>query len=111
MRIDCKRGVGVLPHMWSKCIGAGRACEGLRAKWQEQLRMAKAECGFEYICFHGLLAEDMFPCQMVHGKLQYNWYYIDSLYDFLLEIGVRPIVEFGFMPPALASGILHLRFR
>lgn len=104
MKIDCKRSMGVLPHMWSKCIGAGRACEGLRAKWQEQLRIARQECGFEYIRFHGLLAEDMFPCQVVKGKLQYNWYYIDSLYDFLLEIGVRPIVEFGFMPPALASG-------
>lgn len=102
--IDCSKSIGVLPHMWSKCVGAGRACEGLRAKWQEQLREAKKECGFEYIRFHGLLAEDMFVCQMVNGKLVYNWYYIDALYDFLLEIGVRPIVEFGFMPPVLASG-------
>lgn len=66
--------------------------------------MAKAECGFEYIRFHGLLAEDMFVCHAVGGKLQYNWYYIDALHDFLLATGVRPIVEFGFMPPALASG-------
>ncbi len=102
--IDCSRSIGVLPHMWSKCVGAGRACEGLRAKWQEQLREAKNECGFAYIRFHGLLAEDMFVCQMVNGKLVYNWYYVDALYDFLLEIGMRPMVEFGFMPPALASG-------
>ncbi len=104
MMINCSKSIGALPHMWSKCVGAGRACEGLRAKWQEQLREAKKECGFEYIRFHGLLAEDMFVCQMVNGKLVYNWYYIDALYDFLLEIGMRPIVEFGFMPPALASG-------
>lgn len=93
-----------IPHMWSKCVGAGRACEGLRTKWQEQLRLAVKECGFEYIRFHGLLSDDMFVCHMVNGKIQYNWYYIDSLYDFLLEIGIRPIVEFGFMPPLLASG-------
>ena len=65
---------------------------------------AKRECGFEYIRFHGLLAEDMFVCHEVNGRIQYNWYYIDALYDFLLETGVRPVVEFGFMPPALASG-------
>ena len=102
--IDCRIAQGAFPHMWSKCIGAGRACEGLRAHWQQQLRQAKAECGFEYIRFHGLLAEDMFVCRRVGEQIHYNWYYIDALYDFLLETGVRPIVEFGFMPPALASG-------
>lgn len=46
----------------------------------------------------------MFVCRRVGEKIHYNWYYIDALYDFLLETGIRPIVEFGFMPPALASG-------
>ena len=46
----------------------------------------------------------MFVCHEVNGRIQYNWYYIDALYDFLLEAGVRPVVEFGFMHPALASG-------
>ena len=93
-----------LPHMWSKCIGAGRAAEGLRAGWQKQLRQAKKECGFEYIRFHGLLAEDMFVCERRDEKIYFNWQYIDELFDFLMEIQVRPVVEFGFMPPALASG-------
>ena len=35
-----------LPHMWSKCIGAGRAAEGLRAGWQKQLRQAKNTFAF-----------------------------------------------------------------
>ena len=46
----------------------------------------------------------MFVYHEVNGRIQYNWYYIDALYDFLLEAGVRPVVEFGFMHPALASG-------
>ncbi len=104
MMIDCKQKGTVLPHMWSMCIGAGRACEGLRAKWQEQLRQAVQECGFSYIRFHGLLAEDMFPVSIVDDQLHYNWTYIDQLYDALLEIPIRPIVALGFMPPALASG-------
>ncbi len=99
MIIRCNEAINPLPHMWSKCIGAGRACEGLRAHWQDQLRQAKQECGFEYIRFHGLLAEDMFVCHQIDGEIRYQWHYIDALYDFLLEIGVRPIVEFGFMPP------------
>lgn len=104
LNIDFRKKGKALPQMWSKCIGAGRACEGLRADWQKQLKTAVKECGFEYIRFHGLLTEDMFVYREVNGKAHYNWYYIDSLYDFLLETGIRPIVEFGFMPPELASG-------
>lgn len=104
MRVNCKKEGKYLPHTWSMCIGAGRACEGLRAEWQRQLKETVQECGFRYIRFHGLLAEDMFPVSDEKGELQYNWYYIDQLYDALLEIGIRPIVELGFMPPALANG-------
>ena len=104
INIDYGKKGKPLPHMWSKCIGAGRACEGLRADWQKQLKTAVEECGFEYIRFHGLLAEDMFVYREESGIEHYNWYYIDSLYDFLLETGIRPLVEFGFMPSDLASG-------
>ena len=104
MKVNCKSEGKVLSHTWSKCVGAGRACEGLRKEWQRQLQETVKQCGFSYIRFHGLLAEDMFPVMKGTDGLRYNWYYIDQLYDDLLEIGIRPIVETGFMPPALASG-------
>lgn len=104
MTVDSRAPGTLLPHLWSKCIGAGRACEGLRAAWRDQLRAAVRDCGFQYIRFHGLLAEDMFPVSVVGGRLFYHWTYIDQLFDALQDIGIRPVVEFGFMPPALASG-------
>ncbi|MES2277221.1 MAG: glycoside hydrolase [Bacteroidota bacterium] len=95
----------ILDRNFARCVGAGRANEGLRADWQRQLTMAKRECGFEYIRFHGLLADDMGVYKEdKNGVPQYNWQYIDELYDFLLRIKVRPFVEIGFMPNALASG-------
>ena len=39
-----------------------------------------------------------------NGKPEYNWQYIDELYDFLHRIGMKPFVELGFMPNGLASG-------
>lgn len=89
---------------WRKCIGAGRANEGLRADWQEQLRKVKKDCGFEYIRMHGLLHDDMGVYFEQNGKAIYNWQYIDALYDFLLSIDIKPFVELSFMPKALASG-------
>lgn len=98
--------VGVpLPHFWSKCVGAGRAAEGLRTDWQKQLKKSVDECGFEYLRFHGLLTDDM---GIVHrradGSIGYQFAYVDSLFDAMLDIGIRPFVEFGFMPKTMASG-------
>ena len=44
---------------YTKCITFGRAREGLRSDFQEQLRELQSEIGFEYIRFHGLFHDDM----------------------------------------------------
>jgi xylan 1,4-beta-xylosidase len=107
MSIICAVGVGTvarpLRHYWSECVGAGRANEGLRAAWQDQLRLAVKECRFRYIRFHGLFHDDMFVLRVRDGKETYNWQYIDELFDFLLETGIRPFVELGFCPHDIAT--------
>lgn len=91
--------------MFEFCVGAGRANEGLRADWQRQLRRAHDECGFRYIRFHGLFTDDMgVYFEDKQGNPIYNWQYVDELFDFLESIGMKPFVELGFMPGALASG-------
>jgi xylan 1,4-beta-xylosidase len=91
--------------MYNFCVGAGRANEGLRADWQRQLRRVREECGFRYIRFHGLFCDDMGVYQEDReGRSIYNWQYVDELFDFLESIGMKPFVELGFMPSALASG-------
>jgi xylan 1,4-beta-xylosidase len=103
--LDFSREKGHLNTMFSECIGAGRANEGLRADWQQQLAWVKKECGFRYIRMHGLLTDDMGVYKEDNnGNPQYNYMYVDVLFDFLQSIGIKPFVELGFMPSALASG-------
>lgn len=59
MVIDFQKKGKNLKHTWSYCVGAGRANEGLRADWQQQLKVVVEECGFHYLRFHGLLHDDM----------------------------------------------------
>jgi xylan 1,4-beta-xylosidase len=101
---DLGRAAGPMNRMFNFCVGAGRANEGLRADWQRQLRRVHAECGFRYIRFHGLFCDDMGVYFEEKGRPVYNWQYIDELFDFLHSIGMKPFVELGFMPGALASG-------
>ena len=92
-----------LKHFWCFCTGAGRANEGLRADWQDHLRLAVKECGFKYIRFHGLYHDDMFVYREEKGRAIYNFQYVDQLFDTLLDIGIKPFVEFGFCPGDLAT--------
>ena len=105
------------PKYWIKCVGGGHAALGLRKDYQDHLKKVRDELGVEYIRFHGLLCEDMQVVRMpfyrsIPGyigrefkkRLSYSFYHIDQLFDFILSIGMKPIVEIGFMPEILASG-------
>lgn len=100
---DLQQTNGPLNTMFKFCVGAGRANEGLRADWQRQLTTAHRECGFRYIRMHGLFTDDM-GVYRDSGRPEYNWQYIDELFDFLESIGMKPFVELSFMPQGLASG-------
>ena len=103
--LDFNQIKGPLNTQFKECVGAGRANEGLRADWQKQLAYVHQECGFKYIRMHGLLTDDMGVYREDRdGNPQYNFQYIDVLYDSILSIGMKPFVELGFMPNALASG-------
>lgn len=105
IRANLEAPRGELTRVPKRCVGAGRVAEGLRADWQRQLRQVKSECGFEFLRMHGLLGDDMGVYREdAAGNVEYNWQYVDEVYDFLLGLGVKPFVELGFCPSALASG-------
>ena len=105
IEVDLNKIQGKLNKFFNESLGAGRANEGLRADWQQQLALAQQDCGFRYIRMHGLLVDDMAVYKEdKNGNPQYNYQCIDPLFDYLLSINVKPFVELGFMPSPLASG-------
>ncbi|MFG1827598.1 beta-xylosidase [Microbispora bryophytorum] len=114
LTIDGKRcDDSAFPHVWSRCIGAGRANEALRADWQRQFADVVEACGVQYIRFHGVFHDDMFVYRESYGggfgpdaplaEPVYTFSYVDKVFDFILDCGVRPFVELGFMPRELAT--------
>lgn len=89
---------------YQKCITFGRATEGLRADFQEQLIEMQREIGFEYVRFHGIFHDDMAVySEDKNGNPQLWFGYIDKLFDFLLDNGLKPLLELGFVPTELAT--------
>lgn len=102
-----------LRHIWSACVGAGRAHEALRADWQEHFREAVSTLGARYVRFHGIFHDDMFVYRANDGggfgpptpleRPVYTFSYVDKVFDAILDAGARPFVELGFMPRELAT--------
>ena len=91
-------------------VGSGHAGLMLRTANLEQLREIQKVIAFRYIRFHGIFDEDMRPVAYRDGVAIYDWSRIDSLYDALLALHIKPIVELSFMPKALASGSTTIFF-
>ncbi|HEX7958429.1 MAG TPA: glycosyl hydrolase family 39 [Terriglobales bacterium] len=97
------------PHFWEQMFGSGRAVLALREDYRKDLDEVHGITGFQYVRFHGIFDDDNGVYEEdSQGNPVYNFSYVDQIYDGLLQRGVKPFVEIGFMPKKLAaSPILH----
>lgn len=90
------------------CVGTGRMNLALRHEYYEQLKKVQKDIGFSYIRGHGLFCDDMavYHTYTEDGveKEEYNFQYIDLVFDSYLSLEIKPFVELGFMPGQMASG-------
>lgn len=101
---DASNNMTPFPHIWEECVGSGHALLALRADYREYLTRCRTELGFRSVRFHGLLDDDISTYSIVNGRPTYSFFNIDSIFDFLLSIDMRPMIEISFMPELLASG-------
>jgi xylan 1,4-beta-xylosidase len=99
--VDTARATGPLPHYWEKAAGSDRTVVGLREQWRQDLIRVQKETGIESVRCHGLFNDEMGIAQAGPGN--FNFLYVDQIYDFMLDHGVRPFVELSFMPEAFAT--------
>jgi len=94
-------------NAWRECVGTGRLSLALRKDYLESLALVQKEIGFRYIRGHGLLHDDVgiYREYEWEGETRalYNFTYLDQIFDSFLDLGLKPFVEIGFMPDALAS--------
>lgn len=100
--------IAQLGNAWRACVGTGRMNLSLRHDHVEAVRLARAEIGFEMIRGHGMLGDDMGVYRPYEWqgtqRTRYVFTYLDRVVDSYLAAGVRPFLELGFMPAALAVG-------
>jgi xylan 1,4-beta-xylosidase len=104
IEVDAKAQSHAFPHFWEQMFGSGRAVLALRDNYRQDLSAVRKATDFGYVRFHGIFDDDVGLFQIgADGKPEYNFSYVDQIYDGLLERGVKPFVELSFMPAAMTS--------
>lgn len=95
---------GGFPNRMLRMISVGRVLTCLRSDVQQQLRQAKADLRLDYVRMRDVFSDELFLYYEDEDRnARFNWVSIDTVFDFLLSIGVRPYIELGYMPAQLAS--------
>src|SRR5580704_17404988 len=89
-----------LSYMLSRDRTGGRV---IGPEVREALRIAHDELGVRAIRAHAILGDDLGVYTESGGRAVHDFSGVDRVYDQLMEIGLRPIVELSFMPRDLAS--------
>jgi xylan 1,4-beta-xylosidase len=85
-------GAEHLSHLLSTELTGGRE---IGVELREALRRVHDELGVRTVRAHGILDDDL-------GAGRHDFTGIDRVYDIVLDLGMRPVVELGYMPRDLA---------
>ena len=82
---------------------SARAAGTIGDEFAEALRLAHDELGVRAVRAHAILHDDLGVYREVDGEPVHDFSGVDRIYDRVLDLGLRPIVEVSFMPADLAS--------
>lgn len=113
VRMDAGRVTRPLPRPWQFMIGSehlsyvlNRASTGGRpigTELAEALRIMRTELGVRTVRAHAILCDDLGVYREIDGEPLYDFSRVDEVYDTIMALGLRPIVELSFMPRDLAA--------
>ncbi|ASW54979.1 xylan 1,4-beta-xylosidase [Plantactinospora sp. KBS50] len=113
LSVDGAAAGGPLHRPWQPMIGSERLSQllcrdtsGGREIGTEllaALRRMHDEIGVESVRAHSVLHDDLGVYREVDGQPVYDFDQVDEVYDLVLGVGLRPVVEIGFMPRDLAA--------
>lgn len=101
--VDVQKTSGPVDRFFDLSVGSDYPGTLIRDDSQAQLKVVTAELGFRYIRFHAIFHDVLGTVRVENGKTVYDWTKIDRLYDDLLARHIKPFVELGFTPEALAT--------
>ncbi len=100
---DADTVTGTLRHTWKNLMTVGSARDLLSETVRDEVRRMQREIGFRYIKLTGVFSDELrLYSETKEGKAVYSFAYLDRIFDFLSELGLKPLIQLSFMPRQLA---------
>jgi xylan 1,4-beta-xylosidase len=110
--VDAGTVVGPLDRVW-RMVGSERLSQlsmgddghgnHIGAEFAQALRLAHQDLGVTHVRAHAILHDDNAVVRRSRDDtLTFDFGEVDGIYDTILDIGLKPVVELSFMPAALA---------
>lgn len=110
--VDAAASLGELPRPWEPMIGSEHlsyllstdtvgGCE-IGAELRDALVLARDTWAVRAVRAHAILGDDLGVYREVDGAPVHDFTGVDRVFDALLGLGLRPVVELSFMPRDLA---------
>ncbi|MFH7042440.1 cellulase family glycosylhydrolase [Paucibacter sp. JuS9] len=106
--LDLSQARRPLDRFFDHCVGADYPGTLFREDSLSQLKTAVDELGFRYLRFHAIFHDVLKTVRRENGALIFDFTGIDKLYDAMLARRIRPLIELGFTPLALATSKLKI---
>jgi xylan 1,4-beta-xylosidase len=106
--IDVSQASKPLDRFFDLSVGSDYPGTLIRDDSMAHLKTAVDELGFRYIRFHAIFHDVLGTVRVENGKTVYDWTKLDELYDKLLARHIKPFVELGFTPKAMATSDLKI---
>jgi xylan 1,4-beta-xylosidase len=103
IEVDLSKARTPVDRFFDLSVGADFPGTLIRADSQAQLQTVANELGFRYLRFHDIFHDVLGTVRSDNGRIVYDWTQIDHLYDQLRAKRMRPFIELGFTPQALAT--------
>jgi len=101
---DADTVIASLRHTWKNLMTVGSARDLLSETVQEEVRRMQREIGFRYIKLTGVFSDELrLYSETKEGKAAYSFAYLDRIFDFLSELGLKPLIQLSYMPRQLAK--------
>jgi xylan 1,4-beta-xylosidase len=111
--VDAATSIGSLPRPWTPMIGSEHLShllsthttggQPIGADLAGALSIVREEVGVRAVRAHAILCDDLGVYREVDGVPVHDFSVVDEVYDRVLGLGLRPVVELSFMPRDLAS--------
>ncbi len=103
---DVSRITDRFRHKPLSIISFDKGQELLYGESQTMLRQIQEDLHFEFVRFHGLFNDAIgIYSEDFSGKIRLSFNVMDQIFDFILSVGLKPMVELSFMPRQLSRHI------